>query len=99
MPTNKKKDQKTGAVYTRMMNAENGRFRDWMQHGVPVIHVPNRKGILIHSGNTVDHTRGCILVGTDYRAGYVLNSFAACEKLFRAMRLLDIKKIEVLDDF
>jgi len=47
--------------------------------------VPKRGGILIHQGNTVNHTRGCIILGM--RKGWlagkraVLNSRTAMEKL------------------
>lgn len=50
-----------------------------------VQNVPNRTGILIHNGNVVDHTLGCILVGT--RSGFladkaaVLNSVTAKRKI------------------
>lgn len=30
-----------------------------------VLNVPNRQGILFHTGNTVDDTRGCILIGSE----------------------------------
>jgi hypothetical protein len=37
----------------------NGRFKNvWRLEGVP-----NRDAILIHAGNTIDDTHGCILVG------------------------------------
>lgn len=47
--------------------------------------VPDRGGILIHAGNLVKHTRGCILIGT--RKGWlagkraVLNSRTALQRL------------------
>jgi hypothetical protein len=47
--------------------------------------VPGRTGILIHNGNLVSHTKGCILIGT--KSGFlsgkpaVLNSRAAMRKL------------------
>jgi len=31
-----------------------------------ITNVPNRTHILIHTGNTVDHTRGCILPGSTF---------------------------------
>ena len=39
-----------------------------------VLDVPNRSGILFHMGNTVDDTKGCILVASYYG---VLNSLPA----------------------
>lgn len=50
-----------------------------------VLGVPDRGGILIHNGNTVSHTRGCILVGLRHGvlagASAVLNSRTAMRKL------------------
>lgn len=57
------------------------KFRDHFH----ILDVPNRKFILIHSGNTVDDIRGCVLVGRTYgtlkgkRA--VMNSRVTMERL------------------
>jgi hypothetical protein len=43
--------------------------------------VPSRTGILIHVGNTVEDTQGCILVGQQQAPGSVGNSRAALRQL------------------
>lgn len=50
-----------------------------------ILDVPGRSAILIHSGNTIDDTHGCVLVGTAYgqignKAG-VVGSRDAIERL------------------
>ncbi len=52
--------------------------------------VENRSGILIHNGNIVDHTLGCVLLGLKHgkigRKAAVLNSRSAMAKLNRIMQ-------------
>lgn len=43
--------------------------------------VPGRTGILIHVGNTVHDTQGCILIGQHQEPGRVLNSRDALRQL------------------
>lgn len=47
--------------------------------------VPGRDGILIHVGNTLKDTRGCILPGLDVDYSSVLNSRAALDRLFLSL--------------
>ena len=43
--------------------------------------VPGRTGVLIHVGNTVEDTQGCILIGQQQEAGKVLQSRDALRML------------------
>ena len=54
-----------------------------------LIGVPGFEGIRIHSGNTVNDTEGCILVGQNLIKGKVLLSRLTLEKL---MRLIENEK-------
>lgn len=54
-----------------------------------LVGVPGFEGIRIHSGNTVNDTKGCILVGQNLIKGKVLLSRLTLEKL---MRLIENEK-------
>ena len=54
-----------------------------------LVGVPGFEGVRIHSGNTVNDTEGCILVGQNLIKGKVLMSRLTLEKL---MRLIENEK-------
>ena len=60
--------------------------------------VPQFEGIMIHPGNTVEDTRGCILVGTKYGAG-LANSRAKFEKIMKILSSEDDNTIEIIDSW
>lgn len=51
-----------------------------------LIDVPGFEGILIHIGNTAEHSGGCILVGENKVKGKVINSTATFKKLYKRLK-------------
>lgn len=47
-----------------------------------LMNVPSFEGIRIHSGNSSDHTEGCLLLGENKQVGKVLNSRATINKFY-----------------
>ena len=60
-----------------------------------LLNVPNFEGILIHSGNTVKDTAGCILVGTR-KENTLVNSRDTFNKLFNRLQNYSNIKIEIV---
>jgi hypothetical protein len=44
------------------------RFKNSKKHGpvYEILNVPGRTNILIHKGNKVSHTKGCIIIGSEF---------------------------------
>jgi hypothetical protein len=51
-----------------------------------VLGVPFYQGVLIHTGNTIEHTEGCILVGKKKDSDKIYESMLAFEDLFPKIR-------------
>ena len=58
--------------------------------------VPGRSGILIHAGNTVKNTQGCILVGMNTKVGSVMNSKKCLKKIIDAVSKAEAEKEPVV---
>ena len=67
-----------GGTY-KVAIAFSGRYEKPMPY---ILDVPNFSHIMIHCGNTPEHTRGCILVGETTMDNFVGNSKAAFDKLY-----------------
>lgn len=63
----------------RMVIDYSQRFKRLMPH---ILDVPNFTGVRIHSGNTVEDTEGCILVGTERIGDMIGHSREAYTNLF-----------------
>ena len=74
-------DRQHGDFYQRYKE----RFVPWHRGMIQLADVPNFTDILIHCGNTDEHTAGCILVGTDYNENNmtIQQSALAYEKLYK----------------
>ena len=78
-------------IYKIDMNTVSPKFKDrsWAKpYGgkLPrLLNVPGYEGILIHVGNTVEDTSGCILVGTEYSDGFLRNSATAFTSLMSVL--------------
>lgn len=60
-----------------------GHFKKLLPH---ILDTPFFSGVRIHSGNDVEDTNGCILVGSYHHAGYITESRATMEKLMKKLR-------------
>lgn len=75
--------------YEVILNMSN-RFKKYMPL---LLNVPNFSGVRIHSGNTKDHTEGCILVGFENgEDGFLGDSRNAFNELMKVLRKVEKKE-------
>jgi hypothetical protein len=80
-----------------------GTYRVKMQHSMKfgksmprIENVPYRSGILIHAGNTVEDTKGCILVGHNTQVGKVLLSQRTLNPIIRMIMRAELNNEPVI---
>ncbi len=62
----------------------------WCKGYLPrLLNVPHFEGIMIHAGNTADHSSGCILCGENRVKGQVLNSMNTLKRLYDILKGAD----------
>ncbi len=76
----------------RVILSYSNRFKKVMPE---LVNVPFFDGIRMHTGNTVDDTDGCILVGTRRVEGYLSDSRAAYSRLMPLLQAADLRKEKV----
>lgn len=70
----------------RVVLARSARFKRKMPY---LMNVPHFSGVMIHCGNTVADTRGCILVGERAEQGKLKNSRATFGRLYTLLEKAD----------
>lgn len=80
-----------------------GTYRVSMQYSMKfgkamprIENVPYRSGILIHAGNTVEDTKGCILVGHNTQVGKVLLSQRTLNPIIRRIMKAEMENDPVV---
>lgn len=77
----------TYKVTTNIVSPKYSKRATWLQFcggRMPrLLNVPGFEGILIHTGNTAEHTDGCLIVGVNRQKGRVLDSVATFKKLYK----------------
>lgn len=73
----------------KVINSFSNRFKKYMPE---LVNVPQFAGIRIHSGNTADHSEGCILVGSTKAVDFIGNSKVTFDKLMKVIQR--VEKIE-----
>ena len=68
-------------------------FSEHFQRKLPhLLNVPNRTNVMIHPGNTVNDSEGCILVGKNSAPGILTNSSDISDKL-NAMLTAELRPV------
>ena len=88
----------TGGFHSRYAN----KFGDWHKGMLHVQDVPGFEYILIHTGNTDEHTMGCLLVADTSqqnitKAGFIGASTSAYKRIYQSVAqwLVDVNKLNI----
>lgn len=60
--------------------------------------VPGRSGILIHNGNWLRNTKGCVLVGRAHQGAAVIRSIEAKNKIWEIAQEIGIREVVIVEN-